>query len=293
MTIADIQRALNAAGYGPLAVDNIVGPKTTAALVRYQNDHGLSTAPDQWDKTVAALGGTPVATSDATGEQTFQQKYPQFAWAFADPEISSILQRAVNEKWGPDEVQGAVQNTAWWKNKTDAERNWLQLLATDPKEAERRLNNYDSITKYMQYAAAFGLPMDFQTAARNVDRAVRGDVAPDALTEELRLQAKALYPQLSQQIDAGATVEDIYAPYKQIATSLLGVNDATIRLTDPKWQAPLQYTGRDGQRRLATTDEWMTLLRTDPRFGYDKTSGARQEAAQFATQIGQMFGALS
>lgn len=292
MSIADIQRALNAAGYGPLAVDGVAGPKTTAALVRFQNDRGLSTAPDQWSATVSALGGA-AATGTKTPEQIINEQYPQFAWAINDPEVRKVLLDGLAQKWGPDMVQGAIQQTNWWKAKTDAERDWLKTLATNPKEAERQLNNYDSITKYMQYANAFGIPMDFQSAARNVDRAVRGEVAPDALTEELRIQAKALYPQLTQQIEAGATVEDIFAPYKNQAASLLGLNPETMQLTDPKWQAALQFTDKNGTRRVATTDEWVRTLKTDAQYGYDRTSGARSDAAQFATKIGEMFGVLS
>ena len=39
---ADVQRFLNDMGYGPLDVDNVLGPQTTAALQAYQTDRGLS-----------------------------------------------------------------------------------------------------------------------------------------------------------------------------------------------------------------------------------------------------------
>lgn len=291
MSILEIQQALKAAGYDPGPLDGKEGQRTRAALVAYQRDRGLSSAPDQWDKTVAALRGG-AATGGGTEEQTFQQKYPQFAWAFGDPEVANVLRTAVDKKWGPDELQGAIQQTNWWKSKTDAERNYLQLLATNPKEAERRLNNYDSITKYIALSNDYGLPVDFQAAARQVDRVVRGEIAPDALEQELRIQAKALYPQLAQQIDGGATVSDIYAPYKQIASSLLGLAPEAIRLTDVQWQKPLQVTDKSGVRRLATLDEWQTMLRTDPIYSYDTSLDGRTKSAQFATQLAEMFGVI-
>lgn len=233
-----------------------------------------------------------MATSDEWAQ--YQQQYPQFSWAFQDPEISQILRDAIKpeNRWTPDVVQGKVQQTNWWRTKTNAERDWLQTIATNPAEATRQLNNYDSITKYMSQAAAYGMPMTFDAAARQVDRVVRGEVAPDAITEELRMQAKAMYPQLAQQIDAGVTVDDVFAPYKQMAASLLGVNPATIQLTDPKWQQALQLSDKNGTRRVATTDEWQKILRTDGRFGYDASNAGRQEASVMATQLGRLMGAI-
>jgi len=40
-TIADIQAALNQLGYGPLAVDGILGPLTENAIMAFQADYGL------------------------------------------------------------------------------------------------------------------------------------------------------------------------------------------------------------------------------------------------------------
>lgn len=292
MSILEIQKALKAAGYDPGPLDGKDGPRTHAALMAFQRDRGLSSAPDQWSATESALrGGATAAPKDEWAQ--YQEQYPQFGWAFQDPEISQILRDAIKpeNRWTPAVVQGKVMQTNWWKSKTDAERDWLQTLATNPAQATRELNNYDSITKFMQQSSAFGIPMDFETAARQVDRVVRGEIAPDALTQELRIQAKALYPQLAQQIDAGATVDDVFAPYKQLAAQVLGVNPESISLTDPQWQAPLQYVD-GGVRRLATTDEWMRQLKTDSRFGYDRTSAGRSEAAQLATALAEKFGVM-
>lgn len=294
MTTAQIQDALRTAGFDPGPTDGKNGPKTQAAVRAYQQANGLAVDGIAGSQTQAKLQGTSTAApgAAATPQGTFQDRYPQFAWAFNDPEVNKILTDAVANKWGPDEVQGAIQNTNWWKSKSDAERNWLQTLAIDPREATKRLYDYDSITKYMSQAASYGLPVSFDAAQQQVARVVRGEVDPTELTEQLRIQAKALYPQLSQQIDAGSTVADIYAPYQSAVVNLLGVNPASVNLSDPKWTTPLQYRAKDGQIRLATRDEWETQLRTDPRFGFDSTTNGRQEAAQFATQVATEFGVM-
>lgn len=303
MTILEIQTALKAAGFDPGALDGKDGPHTQAAVKAYQQAHGLAVDGIAGPRTQESLRGggagsaapAPAAITTPSPTQTYQDKYPQFSWAFRDPEVVKILSDAMQPQnlWGPDEVQARIQQTNWWKTKTNAERDWLQTLSTDPADASRQMWNYDSITKYVGLANDYGIPMTFDTAQQQVARVVNGSSTGDALTEELRRQAKAMYPQLSQQIDAGSTVTDIYAPYKQLATSVLGVNPASVSLSDPKWQQPLQYHAKDGQVRLATTDEWMTQLRTDPRFGYDHTTNGRSEAAQLTSQISQIFGTMS
>lgn len=301
MTILEIQTALKAAGFDPGALDGKDGPHTQAAVKAYQQAHGLAVDGIAGPRTQESLRGggagsaapAPAASTAPSPQQTYQDKYPQFSWAFKDPEVAKILSDGVANSWGPDEVQARIQQTNWWKTKTNAERDWLQTLSTDPADASRQMWNYDSITKYVGLANDYGIPMTFDTAQQQVARVVNGSSTGDALTEELRRQAKALYPQLSQQIDAGSTVADIYSPYQNMAVSVLGVNPASVKLTDPKWQAPLQYRGKDGQIRLATTDEWMAQLKTNPAFGYDTTTNGRQEASQLAQQIGVKFGVLS
>jgi peptidoglycan hydrolase-like protein with peptidoglycan-binding domain len=39
--VQEIQRALQAKGYDPGPLDNIIGPRTKAALVKFQKDNGL------------------------------------------------------------------------------------------------------------------------------------------------------------------------------------------------------------------------------------------------------------
>lgn len=293
MSVREIQQALAAAGFNPGPIDGVMGPKTRAAIKAFQQARGLTVDGVVGPQTTAALQGGGGAPAASNPDQATKDAYPQFSWLYNDPELGPVLRQAAAEGWTDTRLEGAIQQTNWWKTHAESARNYLQLAATDPAEATRRLNNYDSITKYMGLAADYGLPMSFQNAAGQVDRVVRGEIAPDALTQELRIQAKALYPQLAQQIDQGATVADVYAPYRQMAADILGVNAATINLSDPKWQAPLQVRESNGTTRLATTSEWQSILRSDPRYGYNTSANGRQEAAQFATLLGQKFGALA
>lgn len=60
ITVLILQKALNALGYGPLAEDGITGPKTKAAVMKFQKDHGLAADGIVGPQTEAALRATGV-----------------------------------------------------------------------------------------------------------------------------------------------------------------------------------------------------------------------------------------
>lgn len=63
-TVRDIQRALNKAGYGPLAEDGQWGPTTRAALTRFEQDNRLPAKGEPRGsslRTLASVTGVPIA----------------------------------------------------------------------------------------------------------------------------------------------------------------------------------------------------------------------------------------
>lgn len=57
LDVADIQRLLNERGYGPLAVDGVMGPNTRSALRRFAEAEGLDTADARSPSVLRALAG--------------------------------------------------------------------------------------------------------------------------------------------------------------------------------------------------------------------------------------------
>lgn len=290
MSVLEIQQALKAAGFDPGPLDGKMGPRTKAAITAYQSANGLAADGIAGPLTQAKLqGAAPAAAPTATANETYQQKYPQFAWAFNDPEVRKLLEDGVANKWGPDELQGKIQQTTWWKSKSNAERDWLQTLATNPAEASREIWNYDSISKYRAVAAQYGQTVSFEQALNQTARVTRGEISDDALMEELRRSAKALYPFLADTIDAGGTVENVFDPIRNIAAEVLGVNPATVVLSDPKWQALLTKDD-NGKRRLANFNEVMQTIKFDAQYGYRGSQSGRDSAAGAVSAIREGFG---
>jgi hypothetical protein len=48
--------------------------------------------------------------------------------------------------------------------------------------------------------------------------------------------------------------------------------------------------GEPGQKRMMSTGEWEIMLRSDAKYGWDKTENAKQEARGLAASIAQAFG---
>lgn len=68
------------------------------------------------------------------------ERFPQYAPILSKPGVWQVLEQAINEKWTPDRLQAALQNTEYYRTTTESERMFDALLATDPATAYRNVN---------------------------------------------------------------------------------------------------------------------------------------------------------
>lgn len=115
-----------------------------------------------------------------------------------------------------------------------------------------------------------------------------GATSQAVVDDFMRDQAKSMYPYLTTYLDAGYTVKQFADPYIQQAANELEINPASIDLTDPKWGRVLQ-PHNDAPMTLY---DWQRTYRTDPSYGWDKTTGARTTAAQFTSSLAKTFGVM-
>lgn len=99
-----------------------------------------------------------------------------------------------------------------------------------------------------------------------------------------RQQAKTLYPTVSNLLDQ-SDLATVMNPYLNDASELLGVSVSNMQVSDPLWQTAL-----NGPNGPMSRDEWIRVIRTDSRFGYDRTVRARQELASLADELLSAFG---
>jgi len=124
-----------------------------------------------------------------------------------------------------------------------------------------------------------------------VERVLTGQITGADYARQQRELAKTRYGHLSSLIDQGVTLEDLAANYKSSASKLLEVDPNTIDMSQGDFEVALSY-GEEGKKRAMTTGEWEKMLRTDPRYGWEKTNNAKTEARALASNIAQAFGKI-
>jgi hypothetical protein len=98
--------------------------------------------------------------------------------------------------------------------------------------------------------------------------------------------AKAAHFQLAPQLDAGLTLAEIFSPYRDLASRVLEMAPESIDFNDPKFS--LAFGTRD--KPAMSLSEWMETMKTDPKYGYDKTSQAKSDARAMVMSMAKAFG---
>lgn len=99
-----------------------------------------------------------------------------------------------------------------------------------------------------------------------------------------REQAKITNPKIAEKLDQ-FTLEDLLDPYMATAESMLGVPRTSMTTSDPIWSVAL-----NGPNGPMTVDEWERTIKTDARYGWDRTKKARNEFSNLADELLSVFG---
>ena len=159
---------------------------------------------------------------------------------------------------------------------------------TDTKMATNVLQGADA-DAIRQSARAYGYPVsDAEVQAALTGGMYNGvAVSSESILQKAQKGAKGAYGHLSDQIDAGLSLEDIFSNYKRYAANVLELDESQIDFTkDPKWQAAFG-TKESGQMGLG---DWVTKLKSDQSFGYQNTRQANQDATSIGLSIAKAFG---
>jgi hypothetical protein len=124
-----------------------------------------------------------------------------------------------------------------------------------------------------------------------IENILTGGITVQDFQRQQRTIAAQRYTHLADLIDQGVTLEDLAANYKTSAAKLLEIDPNQIDMSQGDFEVALSY-GEEGNKRAMTTGEWEKLLRTDQRYGWEKTNNAKAEARSLASNIAQAFGRI-
>jgi hypothetical protein len=146
-----------------------------------------------------------------------------------------------------------------------------------------------SVTQLRDLAGQYGIKLSDATLTEWTRAIVAGNTAPQGFEDYLRVQARGKYVGISEDLDRGVTVQQMFEPYRQAAAQALGVNPSDIDMSEDKWSKALTVS-ENGKSRAMTLDEWGRTLRTNAEYGFDKSSTAIGQARTLASAVQSEFG---
>jgi hypothetical protein len=159
---------------------------------------------------------------------------------------------------------------------------------TDTKMATNVLQGADA-DALRQSARAYG----YSVSDAEVQAALTGGmyngvaVSSESILQKAQKAAKGAYGHLSDQIDSGLSLDDIFSNYRRYAANVLELDESQIDFTkDPKWQSAFG-TKESGQMGLG---DWVKKLKSDKSFGWQYTNEANRQAVDIAAMIARTFG---
>jgi hypothetical protein len=120
-----------------------------------------------------------------------------------------------------------------------------------------------------------GVAVTEQSVLNNAQYLVRGLTTMEKIQNSIREQAMGLYPALAAQINAGASVRDLAAPYVQVVAQELGTPVTDVDVFSPRVKQALTRTDAQGQPEAMNLNDFTQLVRNDPAWRKQPTVADR------------------
>lgn len=108
----------------------------------------------------------------------------------------------------------------------------------------------------------------------------------DGLREQLQAKWKGALPHLRDQFDAGLTLDQIGSSYRSYAAQLLETPEDQINM----FEGPYLQAFDNGEGGQLSLSQWIEKVKTDPKFGWQYTKQANQQATDIALTLARAFG---
>lgn len=259
-------------------LDRTKYPQLFAVLKQYALPRPLTT--EEQAAFAAKLDGTDFFQELSTSGKVREIKNVVGDLGFDSTDFTQFVHTAINMGYTGDRLKQETYKEVF---KTGADGKYVNptALARATKSADY-LNVVNTARAY------------FNTAGANqasVQSVLTGGITMDDFQRQQREIAKKRYPHLADLIDQGVSLESLAGNFQTTAAKLLEVDPNTIDMSAADYEVALNY-GEEGKKRVMTTGEWDKLLRTDSRYGWEKTNNAKDEARGLAANLVQAFGRI-
>jgi hypothetical protein len=235
----------------------------------YETQQGL-------ERFAAELKNTDFYTELATTDKIRQIKAVTGDLGFEGSNFNKFLTTSMNMGWEGETLKAETYKEVFRK---DDAGNYINKTAV---ERAKKSNAYLTVANVGK--AYFNTMSDATIESR-----LTGVLNDEDIQRQQRELAKTKYGHLGGLIDQGFTLADLSSGFRQQAASLLEKDENAIDMSQADFEAAYNY-GEPGQKRMMTNGEWEIMLRTNAKFGWDKTNNAKAEARQLSSSIVQAFG---
>ncbi len=111
---------------------------------------------------------------------------------------------------------------------------------------------------------------------------------PELLQTKAKNNAKIMYQHHAALLDQGFSLDDIFEPYKNLATKTLELNPNTITKESSLFKNVLDMVDDKGLAISGT--QFLYKIKNDPSYGYGKTQQARNEVNSIIMSLEEAFG---
>lgn len=167
-----------------------------------------------------------------------------------------------------------------------------QVTPAATAAAETAIRSADADRVRAIYRAFGARPNDDEIRrilTQEADPATGTVMTEDMLRNQLRDTAKVTYGQFADMIDRGISVEKIFAPYQQVAASVLERTADEISLVGENGVPTMYSEALMGEKPMSLT-EWVKKLKVDPKYGYQYTNEAKQQVTKLVVDLEKAFG---
>jgi len=171
----------------------------------------------------------------------------------------------------------------------DSRLRWDIGKSVSFRDDVRQGEGGEAIDKLHDVAYNMGITMSAGWYADSARAIIRGTGTQQDYEDQLRKQAKSLFPGWAKQIDAGQTVADLANPYLSSMSQILELPPGSINLFDPTIKKALTYKDpKTGASAPKAIWQFENDLRADNR--WKSTQNAQNSMMQVAHQILADFG---
>lgn len=248
------------------------------ALIQKAYNEKYYASPEGRERFAAELAGVDFYNELAASGKVREIKNIVGELGFDSTDFSKFVTDSINFGWTGDTLKSEAYKEAFRKNPDGTYAN--------PTSVKRATVGNDYLGVQLIAKNYFN-----SAPQSSIESVLTGTITTQDFQRQQREIAKKRYGHLADLIDQGVTLEDLAGNYKQTAAKLLEVDPNTIDMSQGDYEIALSF-GEEGKKRAMTTGEWEKLLRTDARYGWEKTENAKTEARSLASNLAQAFGRI-